>query len=186
MLKPTLFLAFAMVLAACGGAEDFYVLPQATPDTQVVVSAQSIEVRDVILPAYVAEADILVQGADGALRPLDGAVWADDPRAGITQGLATRLDLGTSATAAAEPWPLFDGPDLRVQVIVTRMLARADGLLEFSGQFAVTSPTGARRDFLERFEIATPYIAPTPQAIAAAAGQALTILSDQIATRIAR
>ncbi len=186
MKKALLLLGVALVLGACGGNEDLFVLPRATPASEVAVRVQSIEVRDVVVPAYVADANILVQDADGALRPLGGALWADDPRTGITQALATRLDLGTSATAAAEPWPLFDGPDLRVQVIVERMIARADGLFEFSGQFAVVSPSGAQRDFLRRFDITTPHEGANPQSVADALGRALALLSDQITASIAR
>lgn len=187
MLTRISIFLLVLSLAACGGNEDLFLVPPVTtPAAPVAVGAQSLEVRDVILPAYVAEADILVQEADGALRPVGGALWADDPRTGITQALARRLDLGTTATVAAEPWPLFDGPDRSVQVTIDRMVARADGQFELGGQFAVISRSGAAREFLRRFEIVEPYAGPDPQSVADALGRALTALSSRIAESIAR
>ena len=145
-----------------------------------------MEVRDVVLPAYAAESEILVQEADGALRPLGDALWADDPRTGITQALARRLDEGTSATVAAEPWPLFDGPDRSVQVSIDRMVAVEGGTFELSGQFAMISRTGAAREFLRRFDIQEPLAGTGPQEVANAMGRALNQLSTQIAGSVAR
>lgn len=174
-----------LTLAACGSDELFLV---STPPVaeQVRVAPRSIEVMDVILPAYAADAGILVQEADGALRPLGGALWADDPQLGITQALARRLDLGTTATAAPEPWPLFQGPDRSIQITIDRMIARAAGEVELSGQFAVTSPTGAAREYLQRFDIRQPLAGTEPQQVADAMGLALGALSDQIAQSLSR
>lgn len=185
MLKRFAIGLLALTLTACGSDDLFLV---STPPVAAVVPVypRSIEVLDVILPAYAAEADILVQEADGALRPLGGALWADDPRLGITLVLARRLDLGTTATAAPEPWPLFDGPDRRVQVIIDRMVARASGEVELGGQFAILSPTGATREFLRRFDIRQPLTGIEPQQVADAMGLALAALSDQIAQSLAR
>lgn len=175
----------AMTLTACG-SDDLFLVSTPPVATVVPVYPRSIEVMDVVLPAYAAEADILVQEADGALRPLGGALWADDPQLGITQALARRLDLGTTATAAPEPWPLFDGPDRSVQVTIDRMVARASGEVELGGQFAVISPSGAAREYLRRFDIRQPLAGVEPQQVADAMGLALGILSDQIAQSLAR
>jgi uncharacterized lipoprotein YmbA len=175
----------ALTLSACGSDDLFLVSTPPVAD-QVQVYPRSIEVQDVVLPAYAAEADILVQEEDGALRPLGGALWADDPQLGITQALARRLDLGTTATVAPEPWPLFDGPDRRIQVTIDRMVARASGEVELGGQFAVTSPSGAAREYLRRFDIRQPLAGTEPQQVAEALGRALAVLSDQIAASLAR
>lgn len=186
MLNRIGALFLTLSLAACGGSDDLFLIPPGDAAEQVRVGARSIEVRDVVLPAYAADADILVQDADGALRPLGGALWADDPQLGITQALARRLDQGTTATAAAEPWPLFDGPDRSVQVTIDRMVARADGQFELGGQFAVLSQTGAAREYLRRFDILHPLTGTEPEQVAATLGRALSTLSDQIAASLAR
>ncbi len=176
----------ALTLTACGSDDLFLVSIPPVAAEQVRVAPRSIEVQDVVLPAYAAEADILVQDLDGALRPLGGALWADDPQLGITQSLARRLDQGTTATAAPEPWPLFDGPDRRVQVTIDRMVARASGEVELGGQFAILSPTGAAREYLRRFDIRQPLAGTEPQQVADAMGRALGSLADQIAQSLAQ
>lgn len=173
-------------LAACGGNDTLFLIPNAPVAEQVRVYPRSIEVRDVVLPAYAADAAILIQDEAGALVPLGGALWADDPQLGITQAIARRLDLGTTATAAAEPWPLYDGPDRGIQVTIDRMVARADGQFELGGQFAVLSQTGAAREYLRRFDILHPLAGTEPEQIAATLGLALSTLSDQIAQSLSR
>jgi len=187
MMLPRLSLIVALLaLSGCGGSNDLFLVPNTPMAEQVRVNTRSLEVRDVVLPAYAAEADILVQEADGALRPVRGALWADDPRTGITQALALRLDQGTTATVSAEPWPLFDGPDRSVQVTIDRMVAHAEGNFELGGQFAMISRTGTAREFLRRFSIREPLAGTDPQAVAAALGRALTSLTTEIAGSIAR
>lgn len=176
----------ALSLAACSGSDDLFLIPTADNAEQVRVYPRSIEVRDVVLPAYAADADILLQDADGALRPLGGALWADDPQLGITQAISRRLDVSTTATAAPEPWPLFDGPDRSIHITIDRMVARADGQFELSGQFAVLSPSGATREYLRRFDILRPLAGTEPEQVATTLGQALSALTDQIAQSLAR
>ncbi len=184
VFRTPLFVA-ALTLAGCG-SDALFLVPDYPVAIVVPVNTRSLEVRDVILPAYASETEILVQEADGALRPAGGALWADDPRSGLTQALARRLDQGTSATVAAEPWPLFDGPDRAVQVTVDRMIAVEGGALELSGQFAMISRSGTAREFLRRFDIREPLAGTDPQSVADAVGRAVTRLSGEIAATIAR
>lgn len=173
-------------LAACGASDALFLIPNAPVTEQVRVYPRSIEMRDVILPAYAADAAILVQDEVGALVPLGGALWADDPQLGITQAMARRLDIGTSATAAAEPWPLFDGPDRSIVITIDRMVARADGQFELGGQFAILSQSGTAREFLRRFDILHPLTGTEPDQVAATLGLALNTLASQIAQSLAR
>ena len=42
-----------------------------------------------------------------------------------------------AARVTTEPWPAFDAPGLRVEVIVDRMIGAPGGTLDFTGQYAL-------------------------------------------------
>lgn len=182
-----------VTLAACGGNETRYPV-EAAPAAGAVAPApvrvrvSTIEVRDVVLPAYAEDSQMQTRGADGGLLALRGAQWAAPSAQAITAELARSLDLGSSASVAAEPWPLNDPADIRIEVRIDRLLPGADGRFEMGGQYAVSSLSGVMREFIERFDVTTPMGAgdPTPAALAAAYGASLAQLRDQILARLAR
>lgn len=183
MTRHLLPLALIALLAGCSGAKEMYLITSDPAPAQTRVAARTVEVREVTLPGYAAASEIAFQTPEGALRTVKGALWADEPRAAVTRILAERLDTGTTASVAAEPWPLLDGPDATVSLRVDRMVARADGQFDLSGQFAVTYANGAR-DRLRRFAILTPLADTSPASIAAATGAALAQLSQDIAAAL--
>ena len=185
-------IAIAGVIAACtalggcaGNSARFLIDPPA-PETRIRVPVATVELRAVSLPVYAAALEIAQQDRDGALYNIPDVLWADDPVRGITVALARSLDQASTATAAAEPWPLAEPAQARVEVRVERMLARADDVFEFSGQFAIAAPEGAVRERLVRFDILLPLSARDPQTIAAASGQAISALSVEITKALAR
>ncbi|WP_158617379.1 PqiC family protein [Falsigemmobacter faecalis] len=185
-VSPVLLLC-ALALAACGGSNPARFLPEVAGSVpQQRLRIATIELRDIVLPAYGSAADILSEGPDGALKALKGAEWADNSAEALTADLARRLDLGGTASVAAEPWPLSEPADIRLEVRIDRILAARDGTFRISGQFAVASPDLRMREFLERFAISVPLTDPTPAGIAAAYGRALDDLSSRILLRLAR
>lgn len=183
-------LSLAVLLAGCGGNATRYVVeaePMATPAAaKQRLRVGSIELREVVLPAYGEDSKLLVEGKDGGLTPVRGSEWADASPRAITAELARSLDLRSTASVAAEPWPLLDGPDIRLEVRIDRLIARADGAFLLGGQYAVASPDGRLRDFLERFEISVPLADQKPATVARAYGAALDGLGSQILRRLAR
>ena len=175
--------AVAVFLAGCGQDAQFLVEASA-PVREVRLRVASLELREVSLPAYAIAADILQEEADGALRPIRKAVWADGSARGVTAGMARSLDLRTSAEVAAEPWPLAEPADARLEVRIERIVARADGTFQLAGQYAVASPEGRIREFIERFDIRVPVTQAGPAAIASANGVAVGQLADAIVARL--
>ncbi len=138
------------------------------------------------LPAYAAASEIMVEDADGALRPLKKAIWADESARAVTGALARSLDVKSTSTVSAEPWPLTDGPDVQIEVRVDQIIARADATFVLTGQFALSSPDGVLRDRLQRFAIDVPLENTEPASVAAATGKAIDALADEILTQLRR
>jgi len=175
-----------LALAACGDNNTRFVINTPESAVQMRLSVASIEVRDVSLPTYASATEIVVQQADGALVPVSRAVWADDPVRGVTGALARSLAARSTASVAAEPWPLADGPAARLEVRVDQMVAGADGTFRLTGQFALTSPQGQVRDSLTRFAVSVPLTEPSPRAIAVSTGQAIDGLADEVLRKLRR
>lgn len=182
----TALICLPLLLAACGDNKARFVIAPSEAASEVRLRVSSIEVRDVSLPSYASASEIVVEDADGALRPAAKAIWADDPQRGITAALARSLDLKSTATVAAEPWPLSEGPAVQLTVRVDQMTARADGRFVFSGQYALSSPDGTLRERLERFAIDVPMADSTPATVANATGRAIDALADEVLTRLRR
>ena len=182
-------LPFALLLlAACGGSDTrFLVDPSPAATAQKVgLAVGTLEVRDVSLPAYAEASEILVQGEDGGLTPIKNAIWADDPVRAMTMALADTLDRQSSATVAAEPWPLEQNPQAAVHVRVSEMAAKLDGMFHLTGQFAVSSYDYVVRERIERFDITVPLADATPGAVARATSAATGQLAAQIMTSLSR
>ncbi|UWQ29036.1 membrane integrity-associated transporter subunit PqiC [Leisingera sp. M523] len=181
MIKALSLMLPLTVLAACAPANDARYLISAVPGEKIAnLRSRTVEVRLVSLPSYAAASDIVAEGEGGALFALSGAQWADDPARGIAAALARGLTERTGASAAIEPWPLNTGPDARLDVRVDQAYARADGVFELTGQFAVSSPEGTVREFVKRFDIRTPVSGQGPSATADALAKALAELARQI------
>lgn len=178
-------------LAACSGDGLRYPVetaPASSTSAPMRLRVSTIELRDVVLPDYAEDSQMQLRNADGALVAVEGAQWAAPTAQAITAELARGLDLGSTASVAAEPWPLSEPAQVRLSVRIDRMLAGADGQLQLGGQFAVSSPDLVMREFIERFDIAVPIAADpvTAPALAAAHGAALAQLRDRILTRLSR
>lgn len=177
-----------MLASACGSGNPtrYLVAESAAPASPQRLSVSTVELRDVVLPAYGADAAILLEEPEGGLKALRGVEWADSSVEAVTAELARRLDGGGTAAVAAEPWPLSEPAQVRLEVRIGRVVAARDGRFLLEGQFAVASQSDVVRESLERFKIAVPMPAPEPGAIATAYGQALDELSTRILRRLSR
>ena len=176
---------FALALGACTAADEpRFLIETAEPAGKTRVSVATIEVRDVSLPAYAAEPEILAEDASGALLPVGASLWADDPVRGVTTALVADLSDRTTATVAAEPWPLSEPAQARLDVRVGQAFAQADGTFSLTGQFAVASPDEVIREFVRRFEIEVPITGEGSGAIARAQSAAIGELAGLVAVAL--
>lgn len=184
-LSLSLFL-IVLFLVGCGDKKERFVIAPGTSAAEARLGVDTIEVRDVSLPAYASASEIVLADAKGALRPAPKAIWADDPPRAVTAALARSLDVKSSATVAVEPWPLTEEPAAELSVRIEQMTARADGTFLMYGQFALSSPSGALRERLRRFSINVPMAESTPAAVATATGQAIDALADKVIAELKR
>ena len=173
------YILILFFLVACGADPIRYVVPVPQAQGRVAVDVGSVEVRDVTLPLYAGLEEIYLEQEDGGLVSDTSVLWADDPQRGVTQGLASTLADLTTAQVAAEPWPLEDLPEARLEVRFDTLLARADGQYSMAGQYFVARAEGRGRS--GRFFIEVPYEEGSVTSIAAAQGRAMDLLARQIA-----
>ncbi|SFJ38845.1 PqiC family protein [Celeribacter neptunius] len=177
-----------LLLTACGAPEPLYMIdtPQDLVEGKLRLQVATLEIREVSLPAYAEESQILLESGDGALSPIKDALWADEPTRAATLLLADRIAARSRSTVAAEPWPLETPAQAAVHVQVSQMVARAAGRLDLKGQFAVSSYDHVIRERIVRFDISAPLAESSPGGIAKASGEALKQLADQIVQELAR
>lgn len=189
--------ALSLALAACAAAPPERRVALNPAETAAAVgatrptAARLVGVRTVALPDYAEDEKIYVAAEDGALRPADGVLWADDPDRAITRALAASLDAGLSAEALAEPWPRVADPDLEIAVAFDRLAADSTGRVTAEGEYQLIRAR-ARRPGLtqERFALSAggatdPADARRFSNIAAAHAQVIAELARRIADDIA-
>lgn len=185
-MRPTLLLALAaLALSACGGRPDYFLTPPPMASHHAEVRVSSLTVADMNLPTYAESVEIAVQSATGEVTLDEGALWADIPRRALTRHLVASLQARLSGQVAAEPWPAFDPPALRLEVAVDRMIGAPGGPFTFSGQYVVVSPESGRIVVSDRFAITLPAGAGL-QGLVNAHARAVERLADEIAARLAR
>lgn len=173
-----------LALAGCGlGAPDVrYAVPEIAPEARVSIPYRSVEVRDVTLPTYAELEQISIETAEGALVASD-LLWADDPSRGATLELSRALAIITQSPVASEPWPFDTYPDARVEVRVEEFVASArTNEFRLAGQYFVAALEDRGRDRSGVFRVSVPLPPEAgPAQIAAARGQAMSLLAEQIA-----
>jgi hypothetical protein len=197
-MTPRLALLFALVLSACGQGPLRLTVPEAQTGERIASSFPTVEVLDVSLPEYAADDRIFVQAQGGALQPVGGAIWADDPARAVTLELTDALADLTGARVAPEPWPFLDPPSAQVDVRVAEIVADASGAFLLRGRYYVaagefeipldqqeedgpaTRRAGPDRSGEFRIAVALPPDAGAA-AIALARAQATALLARQIA-----
>ncbi|MEM9577909.1 MAG: ABC-type transport auxiliary lipoprotein family protein [Pseudomonadota bacterium] len=180
-MKPFALLIPALVaLSACGGASDRYIVtsPQATQSQRIAFRA--VEIRDVSLPAYAADDEIVRRAADGKLVS-DGVLWADTPDRAVALELSRHLAQITGARVASNPWPFEALPDARLDLRFETLVAGVDGSFRTTGQYFVAVADG-RRERSGIFNLSVPFDPEAgPAAVAAARGEVILNLAAYLA-----
>ena len=186
MIRHLALCCLCMAVTGCADNSSRYLIDAPAASTKAKVRVATLEVRDVSLPAYAAALEIALQEEGGALHNLADTLWGDEPVRGVTGAIARNLDIATTATVAASPWPLEEPPQAQLDIRIERMLARDDATFELSGQYAIASPEGVIRERLERFDIRIPLVSTEPAGIVAATGLAIAELGKQVSRTLAR
>lgn len=181
---PAVMILAALTLSACSDPEDTarYLIDPPTPVAQVANRLGTAELKDVSLPDYASDQEVMWQTADGAVRSTPDDLWADDPQRAFTLALARAISDSSGATVIGEPWPLAEPPQRVLEVRVEKALAQANGVYRLSGRYFVSDDGGGAANHARGFDIAVPLASEEPASIAAALSQAISILAQQIST----
>jgi uncharacterized lipoprotein YmbA len=172
-------LLLTLGLAACSETQ-YFAPPPAQSELRVNVRAETVQINEVSIPEYAINQEIPIQQADGSLVTDTGRLWADLPDRALQGSLTRHLNRITDARIAAEPWPLSGFPEVEVSVFVDDMIVQANGLLRFTGTYALASerPGG---DTIETFLLTAPVPGEGYVAIIAAHEAVWIQLAEQIA-----
>ncbi|TRW98800.1 membrane integrity-associated transporter subunit PqiC [Paracoccus sp. M683] len=184
MLKLTAALPL-ILLAACSNPEKTgrYLIDPPSPPVRVANQlGPTVELRDVSLPEYASGQEVSWQSADGAVRSTPDNLWADNPERAFTLTLARAISDVSGAAVIAEPWPLGEPPQRKLEVRVEKALAQADGIYRLSGRYFVADESGGGTNHARSFDISVPLADAQPGTIALAQSAALSVLAQQIAT----
>jgi uncharacterized protein len=177
-------LVAALALGACSADPAYFLLPPPQATTRAGGSAPTLAVADIGLPAYAEANAIAALTGPGELRLDKTALWADAPRRALTRHLVAALETRLGGGVLAEPWPGFDPPALRVEVLTDRLVGAPGGAVEFVGQYVIIAPDSGRIFAADRFAIVAPVEGEGNAALIAAHGRAVEQLADRIAARI--
>ena len=176
--------AIATLMAGCSNGEKtarFLIDPPMTGE-RLPNRLGTTELKEVSLPDYASGDEVSWQSADGAVRSNTKQLWADNPERAFTLTLARSISDLSGATVIAEPWPLAEPPQRRLEVRVEKALAQANGTYRLSGRYFVSDEGSGGANHARSFDISVPMAATGPGASAAAASRAIAILAQQIAT----
>lgn len=169
-------IALVLLSAGCAAVPDRYAVT--TPDVTIAqrIAFNSVEVREVSLPAYAAADEITLRAEDGRLVSSGEVLWADTPGRALALEISRILAQVSSARVASAPWPFENFPDARLDVRFETLVAGADGQFRATGQYFV-AVTDGRRERSGLFDLAVPFDpAAGPNAIATARGQVIADL----------
>lgn len=189
MLRRGFLVAGGLALAGCVGQPVAqYLVDPPVSQLRLRSFVSSIEVRDVSLPRYASGDEIALQGTDGAVRSLRKTAWADVPQRAVSLTLARNLAAILNIRVSTEPWPFADPPAVEVAVTADRFLVGSDGILRFSGLYAIAPRNSDLSDRSGPFSIEVPVLGGSENlnGVAAAHGTALVQLSETIARRLGR
>jgi uncharacterized lipoprotein YmbA len=178
-----LMLAAALTLGACANP-DYYLLPPPQSVTRVAAPTSSIAVAEISLPAYAEAVEIATLVGPGAVTLNKNALWADTPRRALTRHLVAALEARLRTRVGTEPWPAFEGPGLRIEVIADRFVGAPGGVVEFAGQFIVVGSDSGSIVASDRFAIAVATQGDGYAALMDAHARAIEQLADVITARI--
>ena len=184
-LLTIITIATATASAACATApeERFYALPAPQPAAAAALPFdRSVVVEPAALPELVDRPQLVVHTDTHQVAVLEQQRWAEPLRAGVSRVVAENLVhlLGTPSVSTRED--VLRRPDCRVSLDVRRLDARAGAATTLEALWTVSCAGHERRT--GRSLARAPVVGSGYQAIVAAHGRALAVLSADVATAL--
>lgn len=186
MLKPALSSFALALLVACAAPTNRLDMSPVSTELRLRANVGTVMLREVSLPTYAAAEEIAQEVAPGIIGTSADILWADDPARAVTLAMTRHLDTILNATVGPDPWPFVGLPDVAIDMRVAQMLAGADGVFRFSGQYYLGGDGIDYPNSSTAFDYAIPLIGEGAGAVALAQGKAILALSEDMARKLSR
>lgn len=148
LMSRLLLLTAAAILGACvsGAPPTRYLLEASVVEHPTSTDAQidAIGLSSIGVPGYIKESSIAVRDRGAKLTFVDHSQWAESPELALTRTLAESLRLHSAADVLVEPLPRGFSPDVRLEIMLDKLLAEPGGVADVSGQVRLISGDGRR------------------------------------------
>lgn len=180
-----LTLAFALTACATATPEtNYYLLPPSKASERVLLTDDTVAIRELDLPLYARAAQVAHIGAGGAVTLSDDHRWADNPPRAATRTLGAALREALGTPVVVEPWSRSVTPSLRIDVSVDRFIGSLGGTLDFSGDFQIIALDTSKVVTAQGFSFSVPTGGEGFNALTNAHAAALAQLADEIVRAI--
>ena len=183
-IKTVLLLTTLMILSACTGSSNYYVLSMAQQPASVYTGKNRVMgVEKVLVPAYLYKRELAIAKSASQITLLGSAKWGEDMDEGLTNRLISFLQKKfREPRVYAYPWDTGKQPDIKIKVQISRFIAQGDRVYLDANWEVESLSTDRTRSRL--FNTSVPAAAGNAESVVNAMDAAFRQLEESIASGV--